>query len=132
RDVWAVGARGRRPLVEHWDGRLWRVVSTPDVGPSALYGVAALGPDDIWAVGTRQAFHFIDSGPHGALIEHWDGIRWSVVRDADPDPTEELVLLGVAVHTHDDAWAVGWNFHKKNRCIEHWYGRRWNLVDVPL
>jgi hypothetical protein len=54
--------------VEHWDGRLWRVVSTPDVGPSALYDVAALGPDDIWAVGGTNY-------PSRTLVEH-DSCAW--------------------------------------------------------
>src|SRR5262249_36620895 len=81
-DVWAVGdqegADGRfRTLVEHWDGAGWSVVPSPSPGAtgSHLYAVAAIGPRDVWAVG-QQLGH---SDPDQALIEHWDGSRWSVV-----------------------------------------------------
>ncbi|HYS44322.1 MAG TPA: hypothetical protein VEM32_10130, partial [Geobacteraceae bacterium] len=37
--------------------------------------VAALAPDDVWAVGSRQP-SFAEFQP---LIEHWDGTAWSVV-----------------------------------------------------
>lgn len=57
-DVWAVGFymnhRGAdQPLVLHWDGTRWTVVPSPDPGPtgSGLAGVAAVAPNDIWAVG---------------------------------------------------------------------------------
>src|SRR5262249_22028737 len=59
-DVWAVGdqegADGRfETLVEHFDGARWSVVASPDPGSAGnhLYGVAAAGPDDVWAVGQQ-------------------------------------------------------------------------------
>lgn len=55
-DVWAVGDQQLRngtfaTLIEHWDGKRWSVVPSPDPGSSGnqLYGVAAAGPADIWA-----------------------------------------------------------------------------------
>jgi hypothetical protein len=40
-------------LVEHWDGRAWRVVSAPSPGAADndLHGMAATGPNHVWAVG---------------------------------------------------------------------------------
>ncbi len=44
-DAWAVGAystggTGRdHPLIEHWNGHAWRIVSVPDVGPASLNAV---------------------------------------------------------------------------------------------
>lgn len=49
-DVWAVGyyfngTSAERTLILHWDGAIWSVVSSPNVGThhNELYGVAALG-----------------------------------------------------------------------------------------
>src|SRR5438105_7630341 len=45
------------PLVLHWDGTRWSAVPTPNpgvidhMGGTGFHGVAAVGRDDIWAVG---------------------------------------------------------------------------------
>ena len=43
-------------LVEHWNGQVWTEVTAPDPSPTLneLYGIAADGPSDIWAVGLDQ------------------------------------------------------------------------------
>jgi hypothetical protein len=59
KSVWAVGsvytARGLHPLIEHWNGTKWSVVTSPDPGGLAagdyLTGVAA-SKAGVWAVGT--------------------------------------------------------------------------------
>jgi hypothetical protein len=56
-DAWAVGSSYRGtteyPLIAHWDGASWSLVSggTASEELGALTGVAALAPDDVWAVG---------------------------------------------------------------------------------
>lgn len=80
-DVWAVGLRGSyyvdpSPLIEHWDGTAWRVVSgAGDLGQGILRSASASSSDDVWAVGNTIA----QDGEHHALIEHWNGDAWSVV-----------------------------------------------------
>ncbi|HEX6843861.1 MAG TPA: hypothetical protein VF235_01985, partial [Actinomycetota bacterium] len=56
-DAWAVGfaERGDRrvPVTLHWDGWRWNVADTPTIrGWGGFSGVAATGPEDVWAVGT--------------------------------------------------------------------------------
>src|SRR5258708_104279 len=76
KNVWAVGQyndnqdNAEKTLVEHWDGKNWAVVPSPNVGPSFnfLYGVAANSPTDIWAVG----YYYLSKGGR-TLIEHWNG-----------------------------------------------------------
>jgi hypothetical protein len=145
-DVWAVGERdvatgaGRfrkdsglpRPayrgltLVEHWDGTSWRVVPSPNAVKSPysgnqLMGVAAVAPDDVWAVGEydRLLPHWNGNGffwPYRvtALTEHWDGTAWTIgpavahltsVSDDDPDPSF-YGLMGVAASPSGDVLAV--------------------------
>jgi hypothetical protein len=85
-DVWAVGgtqdsANGPfRTLVEHWNGHDWSVLPSPNPGPAGdeLFGVTTSGPDNVWAVGQQVGAGF----PSRALVEHWDGRRWSVVNVA--------------------------------------------------
>ena len=106
-DVWAVGERQDQSdtfhtLVEHWNGHRWSVVPSPDPGSSGntLFGVAAAGPDDVWAVGQSSGRH--DDVP---LAEHWDGRHWTVAHLPTAGLTGSL-LQGVTIDRHD-VWAVG-------------------------
>ncbi len=127
-DVWAVGERqdfsGRfGTLVEHFDGRDWRVLPSPDPGTSGnhLDGVAANGPDDVWAVGQRN-----DATADRPLVEHWDGRHWSVAPVPVPGGGA-AVLDGVAVHG-DDVWAVGQTDDAVNQAhpyVAHMRDGRW-------
>jgi hypothetical protein len=63
-DVWAVGG-GR--VIEHWDGKRWSVVPTPEVNLGTFVTVSADAADDVWAAGSGA-----DPGI-GPVIEHWDG-----------------------------------------------------------
>jgi hypothetical protein len=77
-NAWAVGNQlagdfehtHGEPLIEHWDGHAWTqvaddIIAYPDSG--GLIKIAALAPNDIWAVGGTD------------LIQHWDGQAWQVV-----------------------------------------------------
>jgi hypothetical protein len=62
-DVWAVGGRDDRILIEHYNGNKWQVVSTPTLpGRSGLAAITAISSTNLWAVG---------SGPKGTLVEHF-------------------------------------------------------------
>jgi hypothetical protein len=140
-DVWAVGGyqdkhgQGVRPqhtLVEHWDGTRWRIVASPNLKGSdnALFGLAAISTDDIWAVGTAV----YQSGPSQALIEHWDGASWSIVPAPDPG-TYTNVLASIAAVTPTDIWAVGTiadgRLGLTKTLAEHWDGSTWSVVPTP-
>jgi hypothetical protein len=97
-DVWAVGvqedASGTlHSLAEHWNGHAWSVVPTldPGAGGDLLYAVHAAAPNSVFAVGQSSGSAF----PSHALVEHWDGARWSVV--ATPFSAQaSFQLYGVA------------------------------------
>ncbi len=67
-DVWAVGiqdtagpATGLRTLIEHWDGKAWSVVASPNVdpqkdNPNTLFAATAASPGNVMAVGTWDSF----------------------------------------------------------------------------
>jgi hypothetical protein len=123
-DAWAVGG-GQGPLIEHWDGRAWSIVSSPAINlvNETLFAVAADAVDDAWAAGYGGL-----SGGIGPVIEHWDGRTWTVTPLPDIDTRYTTVADLVAV-SPTDAWVVGqkWN----EALVLHWDGHTWDEVDSP-
>ena len=138
-DAWAVGLVGpgpgvpspTSPLIEHWNGRAWARVPSPNVagGYNELNGVTATAQGNAWAAGeTGLTDH------DATLIEHWDGRAWTVV--ASPTPDGDAQVLGVSATRRTDAWAVGMTRGRRcaPRCvtfIEHWNGSAWTSVASP-
>lgn len=136
-DIWAVGFQqsqisGQITLIEHWNGSAWSVVpspnsTTPNASADALYGVAAVSTNNVWAVGS-----YFDSKAQlwNTLIEHWDGTSWSVV----PSPTPQGFggqLNAVAVVSSGDVWATGADSSDSKGIAEQWNGSTWALVTLP-
>jgi hypothetical protein len=134
--AWAVGyyVDGRyrqRTLVEHFDGKEWKVV--PSHSPGALqnlfYGVSATSDHDVWAVGAEQDA----SGLWHTLAEHWDGADWSVVPSIDPGPNGNQ-FYAVKALAWDNVYAAGQQAGPEfpgQALLEHWDGRDWRLVPSP-
>jgi hypothetical protein len=141
-DVWAVGSslvssRAVTRVVthaQHWDGRRWSVVPTPDVGRfggnGSLADVDARTRTDAWAVG-------FSLGPGGgesqqAMIARWNGRRWTLVPAADAGGalTE---LRGVSAVGSSLAWAVGSALTEEGSqpLVQRWDGRAWSRVALP-
>lgn len=132
-DVWltgdSTGAPGAKSVVtEHWDGSAWSVVDAPlpSTGTDGdLLGVATLGPDDAWAVGSDQ------SGPNlDALIERWDGVSWQVT--ALPSSSSDGVVLNAvtALGPHD-LWVGGVDYNDDEPVLLHGDGTSWQQVPIP-
>lgn len=141
-DIWIAGryintASQAQAFYEHFDGSHWAIVAAPVVGNfSSIYNMTVVSANDIWAVGGYQ----IGSNPgtlDTALIEHWDGSRWSRV---DHDNTSGD-LLSTTVLSAANVWAVGVSYYyDKNYSasqpvvatrIEHFDGSRWKVVSSP-
>jgi hypothetical protein len=134
-DAWAVGSFAddpttRQSLTLHWNGRAWRQVSSPHVGPASssdtLSGVAATSGHDVWAVGTVNG-----ATSEHTLILHWNGTRWTHV--ASQNPGTFNTLRAVAVVSPSDAWAVGAarTGPDAHTLVLHWNGRAWSRVASP-
>jgi hypothetical protein len=123
-DLWAAGDA----TLCHYDGQTWTVVPSPQPRPAyqeiayPLFGLAATGPNDVWAVGARIR----DNGQYlswSSLIEHWDGSSWT----AYYVPGQSL--SGVAAVAPDDVWAVGTD--GTFPWIMHYDGTGWSVVPAP-
>ncbi|HZU66625.1 MAG TPA: hypothetical protein VFA09_05035 [Ktedonobacteraceae bacterium] len=103
----------------------WSVVKSPSVGngENSLYGITAISPNNVWAVGTTGS---------ATLTEHWNGTQWSVVKSPSIGNFYPILFSVTAVSTND-VWAVGYSGEYPNytTIIEQWNGHKWSLVKSP-
>lgn len=131
-NVWAVGYAGLgeypEGTIEQWTGKNWHIVSNPNPGGTGGYyaftGIAATSATDIWAAGYTSNY------TSQTVIEHWDGMSWSIV--SSPNPSTSAQLYAVSADSSTDAWAAG-NYYDSNSgieqtLIEHWNGTAWSVV----
>jgi hypothetical protein len=130
-DVWAVGYDHRGTAAIHWNGTSWTDVGTPPIPGGVngdLLGVAAAGPRSAWAVGQALVHRTMS-----AVIERWDGSRWSLVAAPRP-PGQSSSLKDIATGTGGATWAVGWYVTDDGTyrpLAERWQGSRWEIVAAP-
>jgi hypothetical protein len=130
-DVWAVGFYANnngvwKTLTEHWNGKQWKIVSSPSPGSQINYlaSVATISANNAWAVGYADK---------QTLIEHWNGKQWSIVKGPGPGPVSNS-LLSVTVVSASDIWAVGYyqsSDYMDHTLTEHWNGKGWAVVKSP-
>ena len=90
------------PLIEHYEGDGWTLVSTPGIGPGGLAGVACADSDSCWAVG-----HSGWGSGARPIVEHGVGDSWSVVGSPSLSGPDGAVLLSVACTASNTCWGVG-------------------------
>ncbi len=110
KNAWAVGFYENgvlrdQTLVEHWNGKSWKIVPSVDPGGSStdnlLLGVAATSRKNAWAVGW-----YFDGTQARTIVEHWTGTGWYIQPSADPG-TKGDALYGVTAASANSALAVG-------------------------
>lgn len=119
-------------MVEHWNGTGWNIVPAPNPSKyiNKLADLAPVSANDIWAVGDEYKDNF--SPPH-TLIEHWNGMSWSIV-PAPPTEINNDSLNAVAALSPNNIWATGMYGTAKgttHMLIEHWDGTKWSVVPGP-
>jgi hypothetical protein len=130
-DVWAVGSftnlsEYSKTLILHWNGSSWTQVPSPNAPGvnNGLYGVVALGPNDVWAVGYKGVVDF------ETLALHWNGTNWSIV--PSPNASGSSILSAVSGSGANDVWAVGRSRNPftfmSSGLVEQWDGNGWDLV----
>jgi hypothetical protein len=94
-DVWLVGVEGR---VTHWNGAALEEI--PSGTTATLFGVFAIAPDDVWAVGGLPE----QPDQPNDVVLHWDGT--SFTPEALPAPTKSA-LFKVWGPSKDEIYVVG-------------------------
>src|SRR5215207_1578014 len=111
-------------------GATWNTISSRVVGSglTILNDIAALAPDNIWAVGFQITN---DSRYPQPLVTRWDGTFWMPVSVPSLSPggrLEALTAIGP-----NDIWAVGaiQDIDSSQTLTMHWDGAAWSRVDSP-
>lgn len=144
-DVWAVGNvttyygghTVTRPLLEHWDGFAWSLVSRRGLhmGPlGTLNQLSGTSAHDVWAVGCT-----LRDERHGrkTVIGHYDGVRWTRVPSPNPQPYASQCLSAVSALNPSEAWAVGTygyndqSYGLTHNLLAHWDGTSWTWDRSP-
>src|SRR5579884_1109875 len=149
-NVWAVGAYGvaagrriaLRTLVQHWNGKTWTRVASPDpASPGSrgakvdfsLTSVDGVSADDVWAVGSYS--YYAANGSHTTLtlVVHWDGSGWQVVASHGLPTTPDVQLNAVASTANNDVWVAGTDYSEgpPSTLVEHWNGNALSRVQSP-
>lgn len=128
-DVWAVGDY----ISLNFDGQTWNAIPLAALpGQSSMKGVAAISPNNVWAVGSNQVSNGNVSHV-SAVIEHYDGTKWSIV----PSPTFSTgsELESLQAFSANDIVAVG-NINTDSQhgqpLVEHFDGSKWTVVPTPV
>lgn len=133
----AVGSFGLHPLVESWNGKLWRsepVRLPPGASTGAFRGISCASGRTCVAVG-----NYFRKGVVGPLVEEWNGKTWHVEPTPNPANTqagayEGSTLYGISCESKA-CMAVGSYVqratYKNFAFVEAWNGKSWNLGHTP-
>jgi len=138
-NAWAVGGyvngTTEQTLIEHWNGRFWKRVASPNPGGSTetndLESVTAISPSNAFAVG-----YYDVNGTSVArtLVEHWNGRAWKQMASPSPGGSGTFnAFWGVTALSATNAWATGsyWNGSADQPMLAHWNGRSWKRAASP-
>lgn len=135
-NAWAVGTysdkKGNfKTLTEHWDGKTWSVVSSPNVANNGvLWAVSQVpGTNTVWAAGS-----YVNSkGIAQTLTMVWKGEEWVVIASPNVKAVNNT-FFGVSAGSASDIWAVGLTYDNSGAnaaLTEHWNGSQWTIVSTP-
>ncbi|MGW1139434.1 hypothetical protein [Streptomyces zhihengii] len=111
--TWAVGVhsdestRPSAPVALRWTAKGWQAPPQP-ADHGRLDDLAAGAPDEVWAVGYRHEPVGESDWDRGrALLQHWDGTRWSEVHPPFPAQATDTYLSAVDVDAAGSVWVFG-------------------------
>jgi hypothetical protein len=108
-DTNGTGGYWTQPLVEHWNGYEWRVVSFPYPGISTMSNTSDLvviDSNEVWVTG------FIAAGTLRPLLVRWDGSQWQEV--SAPKPLAESYYTSIVATDRKELLAMGFGFDNED------------------
>jgi len=128
-DAWAVGSATSdiqsaplTPLTLRWNGTGWVSMRLPATGSTALAGVDARTPGDVWAVGSSS-----NAGVTQPYVAHFDGASWR--RVATPTLAGGGELTDVVALSPSTVIAVGRS--NGSPLVLRWDGTSWTRDATP-
>jgi alpha-tubulin suppressor-like RCC1 family protein len=131
-DAWVVGDAEGGTVSARFNGKSWKMVSTPTLqlgsGPeNVLSGVTNAGADDVWASGYEN-----DDGINLATpyFLHWTGKAWKLVK-APTSGSEGSRLFAITSFSATSVWAAGATYEDDGGELalsEQFNGTSWSTV----
>lgn len=133
RDCLAVGinatSRAFVHLTEQWNGTTWKILPGATGAPATGYldGITCIKATNCDAVG------FTRTTADAALIQHWNGTRWSAMATPRPAGATDSYLYNASCLSPADCWAAGMytTGAAHHTLLEHWNGTAWAIVPSP-
>jgi hypothetical protein len=101
-DVWVGGTNGTGPLLEHFNGTSWQVMTTPSSFSGAgVLAMTAKSDSDVWIVSKGNPL------TEPLLLANWNGSSWTT--SPSPVAADSLVGLGSAASSPSHVWVFGEN-----------------------
>lgn len=131
------------PLAERWNGANWSIQRTPHPAGAkraSLSGVSCTSRSACTAVGGFGKPFDPELQPIGAaLVERWNGTRWTIQRTPKPPGATNASLSGVSCTSRVACTAVGNVTKRFNPMVqstgaalaERWHGTRWTIQSTP-
>lgn len=118
------------PLLEHWDGHEWSIVSLVSViKQGAITALAAVSAQDVWLNVFTQ-----ENGKAKYSFLHWDGQTWQEV-SVPASFGENWHINELAAFSADDVWGFGANYDTQHpdgwSFLIHWDGQKWSSFSLP-
>jgi hypothetical protein len=113
-------------LAEAWNGKSWRVETTPNPAGSIMtrfFGVSCTSASACTAVGTYSV-----TGDGLTLAERWNGKSWSIQTTQDHADTGSI-LYGVSCASASACTAAGG--YAGLTLAEAWNGKTWSIETTP-
>ena len=145
-EAWAVGFQsdnqlnGSRTLTDHWNGKTWNVVASPNPGSTPecqaqnsgnmLNAVAEITPTNVWAAG----FQFNCHGLLTTMMLQGNCKSWHVVATPALRTNDNSAFNGLAALAADNVFAVGYQPAANGAVltlIEQFNGSAWSVVPSP-
>ncbi len=137
-NVWVVGAAGNdiaksdygthtSPLIEHWNGTRWQLVTLPIVQSAGLNSIVALSANDIWAAGSSNNNGGNSPSP---LLIHWNGQSWNPATALPINGGASGSLLKITADTSQHLLALGLDQSGFPLLLSLKNGQ-WNALPVP-
>jgi hypothetical protein len=124
---------GSSPLIEHWDGSRWSIVSAAEPAGGSLASLSAVSCSSASAC-TAVGNYNTSDGTTSTLAERWDGRAWAVQATDDPAGASVASFSGVSCASSTSCTAVGGvNLDSilPVPLVEHWNGSAWTLQQTP-
>jgi hypothetical protein len=121
-------------LAEHWNGRTWSIVATPNPPISRAAGLDGISCPTANVCSAVGGYDYSDASGNTishSFAERWDGTRWRLESTPEPAGTQVAGLTAVSCGSGRSCTAVGNINTDGPMLLEHWNGKSWRMQAAP-